>query len=283
MSIERRASRKRRKRTLVHRLVIWTLAFLIIAGLAAAFWLFQSILKPNIRTQDGSPVSVFIPTGSTFEDVKRILYNQGLIMNRHSFEWVADRKNYKGQVKPGHYILDQSMNNNELVNMLRAGLQTPVRVVINNVRGKEDLAAKVSLQIEADSASLLKCWNHDSLLASFHTTPDDIFAQFIPNTYEMWWTTTACRFTERMLKENELFWNEERAEKAASARMGVPVNQLAMVGDQLDTDMTMAKELGLMGILVLSGETKEAQLANSELQPDLVVSGIGELHTLLRV
>ncbi|MCK5795812.1 MAG: HAD-IIA family hydrolase [Deltaproteobacteria bacterium] len=64
---------------------------------------------------------------------------------------------------------------------------------------------------------------------------------------------------------------------AAAARLGLPIKALAMVGDQLDTDMTMAARHGLLGILVLSGETSRGSLEASSIQPDLVISDVGVL------
>jgi HAD superfamily hydrolase (TIGR01450 family) len=48
---------------------------------------------------------------------------------------------------------------------------------------------------------------------------------------------------------------------AALRRLGTTTDDTAMVGDQLDTDMTMARRAGLCGVLVMSGETTEAKLA----------------------
>jgi HAD superfamily hydrolase (TIGR01450 family) len=70
---------------------------------------------------------------------------------------------------------------------------------------------------------------------------------------------------------------------AALERLGCPARNTAMVGDQLDTDMTMAERAGLIGVLVLSGETSRARLdAQSQVHPGLVVSGVAELLELLR-
>lgn len=69
---------------------------------------------------------------------------------------------------------------------------------------------------------------------------------------------------------------------AALSRMGTEAHCTAMVGDQLDTDMTMALRAGLLGVLVLSGETSRARLeAQQEVRPDLVLEHVGELYELL--
>ncbi len=69
---------------------------------------------------------------------------------------------------------------------------------------------------------------------------------------------------------------------AALSRLGATADHTAMVGDQLDTDLTMAQRAGLFGVLVLSGETSRERLeAQKEIRPDLVLEHIGELYELL--
>lgn len=61
-----------------------------------------------------------------------------------------------------------------------------------------------------------------------------------------------------------------------------PSEKVAMVGDQLDTDITMGVTNNLISILVLSGETDEKKLQNFNLTPDLVFRDIGGLLAHLR-
>jgi HAD superfamily hydrolase (TIGR01450 family) len=56
---------------------------------------------------------------------------------------------------------------------------------------------------------------------------------------------------------------------------------IAMVGDRLYTDLAMAEAAGIVGILVLSGETQRADLQGSEVQPDLVLENLGEITKAL--
>jgi UPF0755 protein len=221
MAIHSRLTEGKPKKKPIHRLILMTLLVLIIGAMITAIMLFRFILKSNVKTPDGNPYSIFIHRGSTYNDVKNTLYGQGLIINRKSFEWVSGRKNYPSMVKPGHYIIKPSMSNNDLVNLLRSGVQSPVNVTFNNIRKKEDLAGKVARQIEADSLSLLRCWNDREFLKSLNTSPDKVLMIFIPNTYEFWWTTDAYEFTRRMYKEYDKFWNEERKLKARSAKLDI--------------------------------------------------------------
>ena len=58
--------------------------------------------------------------------------------------------------------------------------------------------------------------------------------------------------------------------------------QLAMVGDRLYTDLEMARRAGALGVLVLTGETTRQDLADTPVQPDLVVPSLLEFGQLLR-
>ena len=73
---------------------------------------------------------------------------------------------------------------------------------------------------------------------------------------------------------------KEMAE-GAMARIGTTPDRTAMVGDRLYTDMQMAKNAGITSILVLTGETKEEDLAGSPVQPDFVFPSLVELTEVL--
>ena len=58
--------------------------------------------------------------------------------------------------------------------------------------------------------------------------------------------------------------------------------ETAMVGDRLYTDIKLAENAAICGILVLSGETKQADLMFSEIHPDYVFAGVHELAVALQ-
>jgi 4-nitrophenyl phosphatase len=55
---------------------------------------------------------------------------------------------------------------------------------------------------------------------------------------------------------------------AAAAKMNLSINQLAMIGDRLYTDIALGQSSGILTVLVLSGETKIEDLTDSPFQPD---------------
>ena len=64
-------------------------------------------------------------------------------------------------------------------------------------------------------------------------------------------------------------------------RLHLTSDEMMMVGDRLYTDMKMAQEAGIFGVLVLTGEATEAEAEALKRKPDLVVADVGELGALL--
>ena len=69
---------------------------------------------------------------------------------------------------------------------------------------------------------------------------------------------------------------------AGLALLGCSREETLIIGDQLDTDMTLGVAHGVLCALVLTGETDRAKLARSDVRPDLVAANIGEVFTALR-
>ncbi len=207
----RYSGRKSRKKS--GRAVWMFLLIVVISLFAAGFFLYNATYKPNVYTGESEAAFFTITTGSDFENVKKQLYIHGLIINRKSFELIARLKNYDQSVKPGRYKLNREMGNLELINMLRGGRQEPVMVIFNNIRTPDQLASRISKQIEADSISLINLFNDSAYLDSLGVTKSSLFTIIIPNSYEFYWNTTARSFTDRMKTEAEKFWNNNRNQK----------------------------------------------------------------------
>ena len=184
-----------------------------VLGAIGAYFAMKIIYLPNVQVSEG-PVYIKIPTGADFEEVKDTLYTKGIIQNKKYFELLADYKEYPQNVKPGRYKISDGMSNNELINLLRAGLQEPLNVTFHNARTKEDVAGTVSKKIEADSLNILNLLNDDAFLSQFDKTTETVLTMLLPNTYEMYWNTSAEEFVQRMATEYDRFWNKERLEKA---------------------------------------------------------------------
>jgi UPF0755 protein len=86
--------------------------------------------------------------------------------------------------------------------------------VFNNQERLEDLAGRLAQQIEADSLSLLNSFRDSTFLDTNGFNQKNALAMYLPNSYEVFWNTTAEKFRNRMLKEYKRFWDPKRLEQA---------------------------------------------------------------------
>lgn len=221
-----------RKNTI--RLLLGLLALLFIVALAIAWPFYRRIYVEGVPEKLDNPF-VHIPTGSSYDDVVYILKNGGYITDEASFRWVAEEMKYsKPVMRSGRFEIKPGWSNRELIQHLRAGEQSPVKLVLNMERLPEDVAGKAARFLESDSLALLKTFRDPEVLQELGYTPETLIAMFIPNTYEMFWNTDPKSFLKRMKKENESFWAKNgRLEKAKALGLSpVEVYTLASIVDR---------------------------------------------------
>ena len=213
--------------------IAFMIIIVVIAAIAAVYinnYLY--ITKPIIKTADGKDVSLYIPTGSDYQSVKNEIVALNVLKSKRAFDWLARRLKYDENVHPGRYVLTDGMTNQKLINMLRMGYQTPVKVVFNNMRTVEQLAGRIGEQIEADSTSIItEIYNEDNVDAT----------TFIPNTYEFYWNTDADDFVDKMVAEYNRFWNELRQQKAKEIKL--TQREVSILASIVDKETTKKSEM----------------------------------------
>lgn len=219
-----------KKKTIIIISIVLVVIALISAGLAyAAYW--YVLVKPNVKITEDT--FIYIKTNSTYNDVVNTLVEEDIIDDFKTFEWVAEKKQYPSKVKAGKYLIKAGTNNNDLVNMLRSGDQVPVFIEFNSIRTAEQLAGRLAHQIEADSLSIINLLNDTAFIKEKGFDQYNRISVFIPNTYEIWWNTTAEQLYDKMYKEYKKFWNEKRLNLAKALNMSqLEVISLASIVEQ---------------------------------------------------
>lgn len=172
--------------------------------------LYTWIYSPSLIKTGQDSVYFYVRTGSRYPQVYMDFKKSGWLKYERGFDWVAKRKEYPANIKPGRYLLKNGMSNAQIVDLLRSGIQSEVSLVFNTTRYFDRLSGIISKQIEADSAALLKAFRDTALIASYGFTPDQWRAMFIPNTYRFLWNTSPEQFLQRMNQEFKAFWNPAR-------------------------------------------------------------------------
>ena len=232
--------RKFKKKSSFRKFVTAFVLLAIIGCGGMVYELYSRVYQPNIVMPDNDEKYIYIPSNSEFTDVVKILSENGLLINANSFEWLAKQKKYDTNIKAGRYRINRALNNNDLVNLLRSGKQTPIKVTFNNLRNKEQLAGKIGSQIEADSLSILEYITDTTFLNKLQLNTDNVACLFIPNTYEFYWNTSVEGFVNRMVKEYSDFWNSSRKKKAAEIKLNY--YQVAVLASIVEKEQSIKRD-----------------------------------------
>lgn len=195
----------------------------LVVSLVVLFFVYQKyqvFYGPNVPDKLANPY-LQIPTGSTFEDIQKLLEEGGFLTDSGSFLETAEWMSFiKPNMRPGRFEIQPNWSNQQLIRHLRSGKQAPVKVVLTNQRLLEEVAQKAAKFIEADSSDIQALFNDRQYIEELGYTPETLMSLFIPNTYEFFWNTNAKEFMERMVKENEKFWQkDDRLTKAKLKEM----------------------------------------------------------------
>lgn len=68
---------------------------------------------------------------------------------------------------------------------------------------------------------------------------------------------------------------------AATSRLGAAPERCLMIGDRLETDVTMGNRAGMTTVLVLTGVTDRETVEGSPIQPDHVIDGLSDVGRVL--
>lgn len=195
---------------------------LVVMGIFSYF-VYRTLLSPNTAFTNAEAY-VYIESDATYQDVYQQL--QPLLKDADKFTIVAEQKQYTDNIRPGRYIITKGMNNNEIINVLRSK-NTPLPVIFNNQERLQNLAQRISEQLEADSLTLIKAMTDSTFLAEAGFTPANALNMYIPNQYEFYWNTSAKEFRSRMQKEYHRFWDNAKLKKAKA--IGLTPNQVQIL------------------------------------------------------
>lgn len=188
----------------------------------------------------GVKSTIYIPDKASYEQALDSVKANLDIRNQKVLEWIAKKKKYPNLVKSGKYIIDKPISYNELINILRGGRQTPIKITFSKIRTLNELAGRFGGQIEADSAEIISFLSDPGNYVNDGFKREDIISVFIPDTYELYWNTSAGKLYTRMLREYRKFWSRDRVNK--SKEIGLTPVEVSILASIIDEEATKLDE-----------------------------------------
>ncbi len=207
-----------------------------------SYYFYQLFFTPNVFVPDGRRVVVRVHPGQSYRATMDSIEATGVIADKLSLNFMAKLKDYDKQVKPGLYELTDQLTNPQLINRLRAGEQTPVRLTIRPARLRRQLTARLDREFAGRRGQFDSLLRDPAYVRGLDLGMDTttVVSLFLPDTYEVWWTTPPASLIQKMKAAYERYWTAERRAKAEALGLTpVQVSTLAAIvqgEQQLHTD-----------------------------------------------
>lgn len=203
----------------------------ILVGCSFTYYIYNVLYGATYKVSE--PTFLYIDERKDFDLLCEQLLAVAPNKDVSNFRALANYLEYPENMRTGKYRVTDGMSQMQLMNTLRRGQQTSVRLTFNNIRLKTDLAERLAAQLMIDDQAILDLLNDSVYCRSLGFTTETISAMFIPNTYEVYWNITADRLFQRMKKEYDTFWTESRMNKATAIGLSpVEVSILASIVEE---------------------------------------------------
>lgn len=217
--------------------ILWAIALIGLVILAViAYYIYGAMFKPNTAFNNETAY-IYVPTNAVYPQVRAQL--EPLLEDIETFDALARQKQYTSNIKAGRFAISKGMNNNEIINSIRSK-NLPLKIAFNNQNSLADLAGRISTQIEADSLSLINAMTDEAFLSENGFTRATALGMYLPNSYEFFWNTSAKGFRDKMLKEYNRFWSDNR--KAKAEKLNLSPNEVITLASIVHEESKKADE-----------------------------------------
>lgn len=129
------------------------------------------------------------------------LKNQAFIdFDEEELKWATRLLGWR-EFKPGNYSFMGEYSYDNFLSKIALGLQDPVDIIVLPGITEQTFVQSISSKLRIDSISLAKAFSDSVFLNIHQITRYELFSRMLPNTYQMYWTSSATDILTRMLTE----------------------------------------------------------------------------------
>jgi len=224
------------------------LVIILLAGIGILAWytFFGSVTQ---FSSDYRYLYIY-PDSTGREKLLKQLQRDSMLSKKGSFDWLARQKGFYEKVKPGKFKIPKGTNPVELLKILAAN-QEEVKLVINKLRLPKDLSALISRKTmysqEKTDAFFL---NNDSL-SGYKLDTALLLTAVLPNTYNIYWTSSPSTILEKLVKESESWWKNDNREALLDS-LKLSKNQAYTIASIVDEETRIPEEKPLIASVYLN-------------------------------
>ncbi len=223
--------------------------------------IFAWLLFGSATTFSSASKYIYVRGGQSASQQVISQFNTGnLIRTSSLFNITASQLKVWQRVKPGRFEIKKGESIFDIVRMFRNNQQSPVKLVINKLRIKEDIAKAIGKNFSTDSLTALLFLNNSDSLIKIGTDTNSLLTTIIPNTYFFNWNTSTKNILLRLKNEEDKFWNENNRIQKAQA-LGFTPKQVYILASIVEEETNKNGEKGNVASVYINRLNKGMPLA----------------------
>ena len=196
---------------------LFIIAIAIVLIAFVLYWLFAT----SATAFDEKSRMITIEKDNTQKSAVLKVFEEAGILQFPSLLGIAGAPlNIWDKMKPGRYEIKKGQSIIDIVRMLKNGRLAEVKLVINRVRTKAELAKLISKQFMTDSSKVMEYLSSNDSLAIIGSDTTLLFTKIIPDTYNYFADASMQTILQKLSIGSKNFWKKNnRLQKADAINM----------------------------------------------------------------
>lgn len=194
--------------------IISRIILLLFLIAVVSYWLFW---LPSSSFEGKSTFFIIAEDKKDKASILEEMQKSRIITIKLPFSLVASAMGVWDKIRPGKYEVKKGQSLLDIARMLKNGRLAEIKLVINRIRIKEDLAKLIGKHFSTDSASVMRYISSNDSLRKFNVDTHTVFTMILPDTYIFYWNTPLWKILRKLSDTKTQFWqNKDRLGKAKS-------------------------------------------------------------------
>lgn len=147
------------------------------------------------------PVVLHLYERTGLEGLADELEQLGVQINRDELMWAGRVLGWRN-FRPGRYEIGERESYSKFLSNMARGIQDPANVTVLPGTDRGRLSAHLARQVRADSTEFAEIFTDNSALAlELGLTGEELFSRMLPDTYQIFWTSTPENTVRRIYNE----------------------------------------------------------------------------------
>lgn len=215
----------------------WMVLLLLAMGIAGYIRFFTAATG----FQERSRYFIIDSSGESKELVLSAIEQKGIIKHTGSLNLLATAMGVWNKIRPGKYEVKKGASLFAIARMLKNGKQAEIKLVINGIRIKENLARLIAKDFAVDSSSVMQFLTNNDSLKPFGVDSNTVFSLIIPDTYSFYWNASLPVILKKLTAAKNNFWSKEnRLEKAKA--LGLSPEEVYTLASIVDEETNFSSD-----------------------------------------